>query len=84
MPIGENAIKRVENNGYSKVNTSCPDMENSTAELPAPVPERTMPKKSAPAEKKKENCQRKHQDMTPRNRFWTGICLTGNKPRQSL
>ena len=44
MPIGENAIKRVENNGYSKVNT---------AELPAPVPERTEPKKSAPAEKKK-------------------------------
>ncbi len=53
MPIGENAIKRVENNGYSKVNTSCPDMENSTAELPAPVPERTEPKKSALAEKKK-------------------------------
>ncbi len=29
MPIGKNAIKRVENNGYSKVQTSAPDMENS-------------------------------------------------------
>ena len=30
MPIGKNAIKRVENNGYSKVKTAAPDMENST------------------------------------------------------
>ena len=30
MPIGKNAIKRVTNNGYSKVNASAPDMENST------------------------------------------------------
>ena len=29
MPIGKNALKRVSNNGYSKVNTSAPDMENS-------------------------------------------------------
>ncbi|MBO5027351.1 MAG: hypothetical protein IJY63_00315 [Clostridia bacterium] len=29
MPIGKNAIKRVENNGYSKVASSAPDMENS-------------------------------------------------------
>ncbi len=29
MPIGKNAIKRVENNGYSNVQTSAPDMENS-------------------------------------------------------
>ena len=29
MPIGKNAIKRVENNGYSKVKTTAPDMENS-------------------------------------------------------
>ena len=29
MPIGKNAIKRVENNGYSNVATSAPDMENS-------------------------------------------------------
>lgn len=29
MPIGKNALKRVENNGYSKVKSSAPDMENS-------------------------------------------------------
>ena len=30
MPIGKNAIKRVENNGYSKVQSEAPDMLNST------------------------------------------------------
>lgn len=52
MPIGENALKRVQNNGYSKVNTACPDMENSTVEQPAPAPEQKEPKKSAPVQKK--------------------------------
>lgn len=46
MPIGKNAIKRVENNGYSNVASSAPDMENSVvaepvapaaAEKPEPV-----------------------------------------------
>ena len=32
MPIGKSALKRVENNGYSAVKTSAPDMENSTVE----------------------------------------------------
>ncbi len=51
MPIGKNAIKRVENNGYSKVKTTAPDMENShvianpdpqvTEKLIAPVEEAT-------------------------------------------
>ena len=54
MPIGENALKRVQNNGYSKVNTDCPDMENSTVETGAPVPEPKAPKKSAPAAKRRE------------------------------
>ena len=39
MPIGKNSIKRVINNGYSKVTTDAPDMENSvvlTEEKPAP------------------------------------------------
>ena len=44
MPIGKNAIKRVENNGYSKVKSSAPDMENSTEFPLAPKP---MKKKSA-------------------------------------
>ena len=29
MPIGKNAIKRVSNSGYSNVQSSAPDMENS-------------------------------------------------------
>lgn len=29
MPIGKNSIKRAVNNGYSKVKTTAPDMENS-------------------------------------------------------
>jgi hypothetical protein len=34
MPVGKNALKRVTNNGYSKVNTSAPDMENSVVSEP--------------------------------------------------
>ena len=33
MPIGKNSLKRVTNNGYSKVRTSAPDMENSEVSL---------------------------------------------------
>ena len=43
MPIGKNALKRVENNGYSKVKSSAPDMENSE-----------VMEKSAPAVKVEE------------------------------
>ena len=49
MPIGKNAIKRVENNGYSKVKTSAPDMENSNV-IAAPDPQVTE-KLVAPVEK---------------------------------
>ena len=57
MPIGKNAIKRVENNGYSKVKTSAPDMENShviaapdkqvVEKLVAPVEKATAAKTAA-------------------------------------
>ena len=33
MPIGKNSLKRVTNNGYSKVASSAPDMENSEVNL---------------------------------------------------
>ena len=49
MPIGKNAIKRVENNGYSKVKTSAPDMENSNV-ITNPDPQ-TIEKMVAPVEK---------------------------------
>ena len=46
MPIGKSALKRVENNGYSAVKTSAPDMENSTVEekKSAPVSQKTAEK----------------------------------------
>ena len=50
MPIGKNAIKRVENNGYSKVKTTAPDMENS--HVIANPSEEVMEKLVAPVEKK--------------------------------
>jgi hypothetical protein len=66
MPIGKNALKRVSNNGYSKVNTSAPDMEDSVIteepilvlpvlEEPAPAPKkRGRPaKKAAPIPEEK-------------------------------
>ena len=59
MPIGKNAIKRVENNGSSKVKTEAPDMENSNVianpdvqvidKLISPVEKATA--KKAPAKK---------------------------------
>lgn len=59
MPIGKNAIKRVENNGYSKVETSAPDMEHSVIANPDPqvvekliTPVEKPVKKRAPAKKK--------------------------------
>ena len=61
MPIGKNAIKRVENNGYSKVKTAAPDMENSSVipniseevmeKMVKPVEKKTEAKKTAPAKK---------------------------------
>ena len=55
MPIGKNSIKRVTNNGYSKVATKAPDMENSTVianpspeviEVMIPSSEKIAPKKT--------------------------------------
>ena len=53
MPIGKNAIKRVEGNGYSKVQTSAPDMEHShviaSPDEQVPVEKKTA--KKTPAKK---------------------------------
>ena len=54
MPIGKNAIKRVTNNGYSKVKAEAPDMENSTViekEAKIVEPKKTVAKKSPDAPK---------------------------------
>jgi len=50
MAIGKNAIKRVENNGYSKVKTAAPDMENS--HVIANISEEVMEKMVKPVEEK--------------------------------
>ena len=38
MPLGRDSIKRVKNNGYSRVTTTAPDMENSSVVEPIEVP----------------------------------------------
>ena len=50
MSIGKSALKRVENNGYSKVKTEAPDMQNSSV-ITAPA-EEVMEKLVTPVEKK--------------------------------
>ena len=59
MPIGKNAVKRVENNGYSKVQSAAPDMENSNviANVDEQVME-TMVKPVEEATKKKTACKK--------------------------
>ena len=47
MPIGKNALKRVENNGYSKVKSTAPDMENSVVAEEIPVEATPVTKKPA-------------------------------------
>ena len=52
MPIGQSAIKRVSNNGYSKVVSKAPDMENSVLvdeDKTAPVSDKTAAKTAKPA-----------------------------------
>ncbi len=78
MPIGKNAIKRVESNGYSSVKTEAPDMENSTVaeknstvakKAPAPKKPGTAPKKVATAPKKVAPAPKKsvetEQELSP-------------------
>lgn len=48
MPIGKNAIKRVSNSGYSNVQTSAPDMENSTIAKAEEAPKVEEPKVEEP------------------------------------
>ena len=62
MAIGKNAIKRVENNGYSKVKTTAPDMENSAVleEVKAEVAVSETPvKKTAKKAPVKKACAKK-------------------------
>ena len=50
MAVGKNSIKRAVNNGYSKVETSAPDMENSeVVEVAEVKTEKKASAKKAPA-----------------------------------
>ena len=54
MSIGKNAIKRVENNGYSQVKTAAPDMEHSVVAEETAV---TQTPETKPT-KKKATCKK--------------------------
>ena len=64
MPIGKNALKRVTNNGYSKVASEAPDMENSTHEPETVTPKVEEPKKSVTKEKKAKSSTKKTTTKT--------------------
>ncbi len=73
MAIGKNAIKRVENDGYSKVATSAPDMENSNVianvdkqvveKILAPIEEATPVAQPTPVKKSKRKAPAKKQSV---------------------
>lgn len=75
MAIGKNAIKRVENNGYSKVQTSAPDMEHShvianpdkqvTEVLVAPVEQATAGKSAKATATKKPTAKKPAAKKAP-------------------
>lgn len=92
MAIGKNAIKRVENNGYSNVKTAAPDMENShvianpdpqvTEKLIAPVETANAVKKSPakkPAAKKSPVKKAAAKPATGKNGF-ERVGLGGEMP----
>ena len=68
MSIGKSSLKRVENNGYSKVKTDAPDMQNShvitapaeevTEKLIAPIEQKNSP----PKKTTKKSCAKKKKD----------------------
>lgn len=74
MPIGKNSIKRVSNNGYSKVKAEAPDMENSeiiaekkpvakkTTKVQA---EKTAPKKAPVKKAAPKKSMEKEPDFSP-------------------
>ena len=78
MPIGKNAIKRVENNGYSNVKTEAPDMINSTV-IGATSPEVIkMVEKSVEAQAKKVEAPQVKAEVKPTAK--KPAAKTANKP----
>ena len=69
MPVGKNSLKRVTNNGYSKVEAKAPDMENSEIVTPVEPKEevkaevKTVEAKTAP---KKNTAPKTKKPATPK------------------
>ena len=66
MPIGKNALKRVTNNGYSKVSASAPDMENSTVQTVVEEPKKATPKTTKPTTKKAPAAKTEKKPQAPK------------------
>lgn len=78
MPIGKNSIKRITGNGYSNVQTTAPDMENSTV-AEAPVTEEAAPKKTK-ATGAKRSASAKTSERGARKAEKTPVEPTKNAP----
>lgn len=64
MPVGKNSLKRVSNNGYSKVATTAPDMDNSVVVTPEETKEiKVVDVKPAP---KKNTAPKTKKPATPK------------------
>ena len=90
MAIGKNAIKRVENNGYSNVKTEAPDMENSNVianpdvqvveKLVKPVAKATAKKTPAKAPAKKTTAKKPAVKKAPANDGFIRVSVGDNMP----
>ena len=65
MPVGKNSLKRVTNNGYSKVEAKAPDMENSEIVAPA-EPKEEVKVTEVKAAPKKNTAPKTKKPATPK------------------
>ena len=94
MPIGKNALKRVENNGYSKVKSEAPDMENSEVKVAeaavvsepkkaaqsTPAPKKAPVKKSVSPKAEAKPASKKAPAKTPATKEETPVKKAAAKP----
>ena len=67
MPIGKNALKRVTNNGYSKVAVSAPDMEHSEPVASVEEPKEVIKETTTQAAPKKSSEPKAKKPATPKS-----------------
>ena len=65
MPVGKNALKRVTNNGYSKVATTAPDMDNSVV-VASEEPKEEIKVATVKAAPKKNTAPKTKKPATPK------------------